>query len=439
MDTLGRKIRTLRRKQKLTQQELADGVVTASMISQIESDRATPSAALLEHIASRLQVSITAFQTNLSDKSDELTNYRKARHLIESGQFEEALTILNSLSWPLSPQFKPEVVYSEMATCYLKLGRYEDASKMYESMIQVAFEKDDIAAVVHGYFNVGSTLKRVNRDKVARMYWQRASDLLKKHADMYMPVALKIYFNLGRLYLDEGQWILSRDSYQQALLLSNRYGGNLDLAKTYHGLACACMQLQEFEEAFMYNERAIAAHVAADNQRGTLKCRINHGVILRFAGRLEEANHYFTSVRSLIPEREPSLKLALEHECALLAWQLNDFERVLEESARALSHERVNLTVQIELRLVRAKTYLELEDPEASLKEVDLLNELSSDLHSEFRREVRNVQRACWLLLGEEYRTIHSCMSEATEVLIGVHGSPGPTRMTASDTSNISA
>lgn len=65
MDTLGKKIRTLRRRQKLTQQALADGIVTASMISQIESDRATPSAALLQHIAGRLNVDLSYFESDL--------------------------------------------------------------------------------------------------------------------------------------------------------------------------------------------------------------------------------------------------------------------------------------------------------------------------------------------------------------------------------------
>src|SRR5579875_2696712 len=98
METLGKKIRTLRRKQKLTQQALAEGLVTASMISQIESDRATPSEALLQHLANRLGVDLAFLASDLHDKSDELQTYRTARSCIERHEYKQALELLQGLS-----------------------------------------------------------------------------------------------------------------------------------------------------------------------------------------------------------------------------------------------------------------------------------------------------------------------------------------------------
>src|SRR5579875_702995 len=106
MNSLGQKIKNLRKARNMTQSMLCDGLVTASMISQIESDRATPSASLLAQIAARLDVDISYFASDVSNKTDQVQNYRRARGLIEEHKFEEALPLLQGIVFPLAPQFK---------------------------------------------------------------------------------------------------------------------------------------------------------------------------------------------------------------------------------------------------------------------------------------------------------------------------------------------
>lgn len=412
METLGAKIRTLRKQYKLTQQDLADGIVTPSMISQIESDRAIPSAVLLQHIAKRLSVPIQVFQSDVVDKTDEILIYRSARNLIESHRYEEALEQLRTLSWPLSPQFKPEVVYSEMANCNVHLNRLDEAWKLYEAVVEVGYEKNDIATAVHGYHNVATTLKRLGRNKIARMYWQRATDLLHQHQDMYMPIAIKIAFHLGRMYLEEENWVQARNAYEEAVALSNRYGGSLDFAKTYHGLACACAQMGDHDEALAYNDRAIAAHVSADNQLGTLRCRFNRGVILRAATRYHDAQAHFMELRAIFSDKEPLLQ-ALLHEMSLLAWFLGDFQLALSESSTALQKHNLPASYVRELRLIRARIYLNEEQYELALSEAKL--GLNSDavqgMASGF--ELQQIIRECQLALGEVSDALAQCVEEA--------------------------
>ncbi|WAH39059.1 tetratricopeptide repeat protein [Alicyclobacillus dauci] len=417
METLGNKIRTLRRKQKLTQHGLADGIVTASMISQIESDRATPSPALLAHIASKLNVDPNYFETDLIDKSDELQNYRIARHYIDSGRYEEAITLLKTLSWPLSPQFKPDVVYSEMANCYLKLGNLEEACRMYECIVQVGYERNDVATSVHGYYHAGNTIRRLGRLRVARMYWQRAIDLLQQHEDIYMPIGLKIQSNLGRTYLDEGNWLMARQSYEAAISMSSRYGGDLDLAKTYQGLALACMKLKDFEMALTYNNRAIAAHVAADNPKGSLKCRINRGVIFRYAGKYEEALRNYEGLRPLISDKDDSLFPALTHEYAMLAYVSGDYETAMRESAVVLARTKVEPQAEAELRLLRAQIHLASGALELTRNEIEVgRRHLDPTRPTPLWIEYNNIQRQCWLQMGLEQNVVAECIAEVEKI-----------------------
>ncbi len=55
--SIGSKIKQLRKKRKMTQQELSDGIITRGMLSRIESDSALPSMQTLQALADRLHIS----------------------------------------------------------------------------------------------------------------------------------------------------------------------------------------------------------------------------------------------------------------------------------------------------------------------------------------------------------------------------------------------
>lgn len=430
-ETLGKKIRTLRRKQKLTQQELSTGIVTASMVSQIESDKVTPSVALLEQLASRLGVNIDYFEGDLNNKSDELQSYRSARSLMNAGRYAEAVDFLNTLSWPLSAQFKPEVVYNEIANCHIQVGDYERAVRIYEELIQVGYERNDLSTVVHAYYQVGLSLRRIGRHQVARMYWQRAIDLLSINSTGYMPIALKIYANLGRQYLQEENWSSSKAAYEEAIHLFQLYSGSLDLAKAYHGLACACMHLGDYEDALRHNDEAVAAHIAAENHKGAMRCRLNRGVILRHAKRFTEAKGYLRTLRSMVSQRDEVLFLAILHETATVAWQVGDFDVALKDSEMALQRKKIDGYVAADLHLIRANIHYDEHRFDLACREVKLGRELIEDdspsaLHIGFNE----IERKCWIQAGRDADVISNCLEKALTAMAS---------STPDQTTNISA
>lgn len=66
METLGSRIRTLRKQKKLTLEALADHHITKGMLSLIENDKANPSMETLYYIADRLQVDISSLLAEVS-------------------------------------------------------------------------------------------------------------------------------------------------------------------------------------------------------------------------------------------------------------------------------------------------------------------------------------------------------------------------------------
>lgn len=66
MDTLGNRIRTLRKQKQLTLQALAGSHITKGMLSLIENDKANPSMETLHYIADQLQVDISTLLEDVS-------------------------------------------------------------------------------------------------------------------------------------------------------------------------------------------------------------------------------------------------------------------------------------------------------------------------------------------------------------------------------------
>jgi HTH-type transcriptional regulator, quorum sensing regulator NprR len=419
MNSLGQKIKNLRKSKKITQQELCSGLVTPSMISQIESDRATPSNHLLEEIANRLGIPVSYFAEDVSVKTDLTQMYRKAKSLMDNERYEEALPMLQTVAYPLAPQFKAEAVYNDLANCYTKLGRLDEALNMYESVIQAAFEREDIPLAVHTYSNLGHIERKRNRMTVARMYWQRAAELLSRYPDISMPIALKIHSNLGKLYLSENRLDMALRSYKQASELAIQYEVLPDLAAIYHGMSYTCAKLHSLNQALHYNQLAIDAYQEMHNIYGINKCHINQAVILRDAGRYQEAIELLSScIRSRNFHTDKNRTASAYAERAYTLLELGRLADVLEDAKQALELSGERSRLACEMRLLRAKAYMMNHYLNEGLEELQYCDESlilgEQVLHAEYNR----IKRECLVGLGRDFDAFSASIAFAQKVLV---------------------
>ncbi len=278
----------------MTQWELAEGLVTASMISQIESDKATPSPQLLQQLAERLGVKPSFFADDMSHKTDLMQTYRRAKQLLEGGNYAAALPLFQSLTNPVPPQFREESIYSDLAQCHESLGQYDDAARAYEEVVRCTLEKDDVAGAVHAYYRLGQMERRLSNLDLARMYWRRAAELLRRHPELSMPLAMRIHANLGRIYMQLGHYSSALECYRRAAALADKNAAQLDVAVILHGMGAVYIELGNFAEAEKKLQEAIRIYDAIRHQRGVNQCYINIGVGLRKAGRYQEAIDHLT-------------------------------------------------------------------------------------------------------------------------------------------------
>lgn len=139
---IGERIKTLRKQKKMTQTQLAEGIVTKSMLSMIENGKAEASMRSLRELASRLDVSMQQLLTD--PKEVELQS------LVEKLEFEEMQLISlpdQKIREMLKPYLQEEMnsvwqgkAYMLYGDTYFQEGENERLLAYYDRAIEI-FEK----------------------------------------------------------------------------------------------------------------------------------------------------------------------------------------------------------------------------------------------------------------------------------------------------------
>ncbi len=123
-NSLGEKIKYLRKKRALTQKELVGDRLTRNMLSSIENGTANPSLDTLRYIADRLSVPVSYILSedddpSLYEKSESISKIYRA---YEAGNYTACIALVNSISNP-----DCELKYI-LASSYLELGKRQVAN-----------------------------------------------------------------------------------------------------------------------------------------------------------------------------------------------------------------------------------------------------------------------------------------------------------------------
>lgn len=96
MESLGNRIRTIRKQKKLTLAALAGNHITKGMLSLIENDKANPSMETLQYLAEKLQVDISSLleEVSLSDLRKLLESVEKIEENAEDGSYLEIVHLI---------------------------------------------------------------------------------------------------------------------------------------------------------------------------------------------------------------------------------------------------------------------------------------------------------------------------------------------------------
>lgn len=349
--TLGQKIRDLRIRKGLTQSDLAAGLVTPSMISQIESDKANPSHGLLASIAEKLDTPIEYFLTDTETQMEKVSEYKIAKALMATKQYDKALSMLEELEREPSPHVSSIDVSFDLATCYLQAGRFKEATERFENVLDSAMARNDQTISLLVLNQLGELSYLEKNYPIAIHYWKKAHEVIKKGHPTELYLHAKIVNNLGKVYYKLGEHSEALNYYQESNKLLEGSHHFKQIGDIYLNLGHTYRDMGEFEKAAEYSQYALSIFQSLNNMKLTIDVKAKYGIVKGETGHVEEA------VKVLENCMHEYREIGCEEEVGHVH---SDLARILvtgEQYDRAMEHCQAALSFFPEENLDRAHVY----------------------------------------------------------------------------------
>jgi tetratricopeptide (TPR) repeat protein len=311
--TLGQKIKELRVQKGLTQSDLGAGMVTPSMISQIEADKANPSHKLLQAIAEKLETPIEYFLTDMQMQIEQIATYKVARAMMEAGEFAPAVPILQELMEDSIPQLHSAEIQYDLAVCQLETGHLDEAMDGFDRVLSSAATRKDMYMQILALRNLGIVEERRHNYPLAIYHWHKALDLIDKLEESDPFLTAEILRQIGEVnnYLGEREEALS--SYAKAHKVLEGTVNFKMIADLYRKLGQSFKELGDFDRANEYSQHAISLYRGLKNIKLSIEVKENYGIVKGESGDLEEALKTLASCLAEYEEYGYQEKMAHTH------------------------------------------------------------------------------------------------------------------------------
>lgn len=174
MPTIGQRIREARVSRGMTQQDLAENLVTPSMISQIESDKARPSHSLLRQLVMRLGLDMNDFTHDMDDQYAVQSVLNLAHICLLTDRIDEAREHLDSMEPPTTPGALTNEFHRLQAILYRKSGLLDQAAEKIEELRESAYRTQDSALLMQIYRESGYIEYAMKNWQGAMLEWENA-------------------------------------------------------------------------------------------------------------------------------------------------------------------------------------------------------------------------------------------------------------------------
>ncbi|HEU4963993.1 MAG TPA: helix-turn-helix domain-containing protein [Bacilli bacterium] len=288
--SIGQKIRELRTKKRMTQITLAKGLCTPSMISQIESDRARPSYKVLSKIAERLEVPVDRLLADEGMNLEVHSTYRLARALLASREYETVIPMFLDLLEGESRVHLPTLeVRLELATCYIELGRFDEATPLLQHVEEYAdfrYDYDLLTRTYRLYAQIDMRYKRYTQALYRlQQAWREFGKI--EVQDPFDKADLLCHF--GRSYAALRRTEQALDSFHQAAALYSQGDTFAETARVYREISESHRRQQNLELAADYATRAATLYEALNTQVLRAQMQTANASLLARSGQLQEA------------------------------------------------------------------------------------------------------------------------------------------------------
>jgi HTH-type transcriptional regulator, quorum sensing regulator NprR len=324
----------LRLQAGLSQNALAQGLVTKSMISQIESDKARPSRQLLASLAERLGVTLEHLLPAQHIDQERLARYKQAQAFFTLGHFEQALHELEACLASPHPHWPLVEVICQAAHCLHKLGRLESAQAKYEEALRLAIRENRSAQAVMIRFQLGKVADDSGHTQVALREWTRTYQEWKSLASVEVQEQVPLEdlcLQLGTLYEELNAHEEAIRFYREARrAMQGKRVTSRKRAVMERGLGAMLLKESRWRDAEEHLQKAEDLYRLLRDVRGQYEVVVLRVALLRHSGRSKEARSLLEASLAEVEARN------LPKQQSRLLYELGQFLREIGEREKAL-------------------------------------------------------------------------------------------------------
>ncbi|PWK15035.1 helix-turn-helix domain-containing protein [Tumebacillus permanentifrigoris] len=339
--SLGTKIRALRLTKGLTQSDLGAGLVTPSMISQIESDKAKPSYKVLEAIATKLEEPLEYFLADIAAQMEQASSFKVARALMNAEKFDHAVSLLENLLEDMSSGLNEAEVRFSLGICYMNLGELERSKLSHEQAIELYESKLDYEGNIKALIQLGLVFKNQKKPHKSIYEWRRSLVLFDNLLHSQPVLKAEVLMHLAAVCNQLGEYQEALLDYQEAYKMLNKTNQLKEIGLLYMEMGSGYAQAQEFEKAGEYAQHAIAIFDALNMIKLRLKINIQYAVSLREQGKAKE------SLQILVACIETCHQQSLEEELCLVYGEIafhHYYQSEYDQAREAVQHGLASLS-----------------------------------------------------------------------------------------------
>ncbi len=236
--SLGDRIKTIRKEQKLTQAELAYPEMTKSMLSQIENGLAMPSMKNLQYIARKLNKSVSYILEDTQNDAEKkkknngciskvIMKLQMIDDLIKDGMFKEALSSLDNLQSGILPDHNNKLmgdILSKKGECLLHINEFDDAEKYLIKASDIYLENSNYTEAAKAYMKISlRSLKSFNYGECIKIY-KKVGEIYNKTPNKDFYFEIELLNNLAKAYSVIGNFERAVEYLNSAMNISNITG-----------------------------------------------------------------------------------------------------------------------------------------------------------------------------------------------------------------------
>jgi tetratricopeptide (TPR) repeat protein len=358
--SLGERIKKARKEADMTQNDLARGIVTPSMICQIENGKAYPSYKVLTALAERLQKPIEYFVSDTDTHVRQRSSYTLAKALVASGSFEKAYALLKSMQ----VQAASEDFCMTLAKCCQELGKYDEATALLDELLASSHGDPEQAFTI--YLRLGEVAEHSGQYQLALYHWRKGYELLDQiKADPFERAQLLT--SIGNTYHRLGCPKEAVQFLQQAYEEHKENVSLEDLGQMFLMLSLSYHESNNFDQAALFSDRAHAIFKGANQLHLATEVKRTLAVLLaKQRGQIQEALQILDECMEHYMKKEDDFNIGLTQlEVAFVLQMAGETG-----TAFSLVNDSLELLASDDLELARAHRLLaELHLAKNELKE----------------------------------------------------------------------